>query len=570
MRRGLLRVTLALGALTAATSYSSGYTSCNNAPSHGTSSTFNDLTLYLALPAAPSTPLTTYTAGLTYAVVVAGNGGSPGNFKGLVLWASSGSVVPADGTTQAACGGARVTHVNSQSKTSVRGTWTAPTGAGTVVFSAAVVREYTSYTALTASVEVAVASQSPTQTPTPSLGSTPSRSPSPTATPSVAASSSSGFAFTAALSPALTLSWTLTSTALVARLSSSVPGGWGSMALNAAARTMAGGDAIVVQPGAPAGSIVSQVYLTSASGAGVNSVASPTISGVVYSVTSSVSSSGRRLAATGWTASFSRPLAAGTYPNAQSISASSPILVTTAWGSAGASTMGGHGANTNTVSVNFATGAVAAVAPSAVGQLRIAHGALMALSFGALLPLGAGVARWGKAAKAASGALAPWFRAHRAIQGGAVVLVAAGLVCAIVAVGLAGGAHVVSAHSRVGLALAVFALAQPLNALVRPHPAAPGEDKSPPRDAWEALHKGFGWAALVLVAPAAIVTGLALYGAHAWVVSAYYVTLALGLAAGATLLVRERARSSPASASVPLELVATACPTALDGKLVRG
>lgn len=125
---------------------------------------------------------------------------------------------------------------------------------------------------------------------------------------------------------------------------------------------------------------------------------------------------------------------------------------------------------------------------------RLAHAICMLVGWGILLPLGAGVAAGLKGRLGAP----LWFRIHVSLQ----VL---GLISAIVGISIAfANFHKLSeygTHGRLGLTVMILGVLQPLNGLIRPHKPAHGEAKSGVRCAWEVLHKGAGWLALILALP---------------------------------------------------------------------
>merc|ERR1711920_902420 len=59
-------------------------------------------------------------------------------------------------------------------------------------------------------------------------------------------------------------------------------------------------------------------------------------------------------------------------------------------------------------------------------------------------------------------------------------------------------AHFSSFHTFVGLLVVIVGTLQPVNALLRPHKPEEGQVKTQKRAAWERLHKGLGWLAVVL------------------------------------------------------------------------
>ena len=122
-----------------------------------------------------------------------------------------------------------------------------------------------------------------------------------------------------------------------------------------------------------------------------------------------------------------------------------------------------------------------------------AHAALMIAGWSFLFPLGIIASRFGRGwMKERKGF---WFQLHRTIQ-------SAGLVATCVALGImiadhhrTDTAHFSTTHGKVGLAMMVIAVSQPLNAFFRPHPA---HVKSFSRRAWEGLHKTCGYASVLI------------------------------------------------------------------------
>lgn len=158
----------------------------------------------------------------------------------------------------------------------------------------------------------------------------------------------------------------------------------------------------------------------------------------------------------------------------------------------------GHGDNKSPVQINFATGA--SVAP--ISTIKVVHGALMFIAFGVLMPVAIFMARFGK-----DNFPAPkWFQIHRGIQVAAVIFAMVGFVLAIKFTIDAKMQHFDVLHSKIGLAVFVAAMLQPLNSIIRPHK---GEAY---RGAWEYLHKGLGWS-VIAVAVAVILLGLRQIGA---------------------------------------------------------
>ena len=137
-----------------------------------------------------------------------------------------------------------------------------------------------------------------------------------------------------------------------------------------------------------------------------------------------------------------------------------------------------HGANSRAAdSVSFASGAVVEVT-SDIDRWRSAHAALMTLSFGLLFPLGIISARFLK------GFGPIWFGLHRAFVLLALALLIAGFAIAINKLNT--GLHLT--HRGIGIFVCSAMLFQLLNAMLRPHPPAKGEQPTTLRRAWEVLH----------------------------------------------------------------------------------
>jgi hypothetical protein len=163
---------------------------------------------------------------------------------------------------------------------------------------------------------------------------------------------------------------------------------------------------------------------------------------------------------------------------------------------------------------------------SPVPAWRAAHGVLMGLSWGFLLPVGALVARFGKQKDPL------WFKVHRGVQAAGVLLALLGLVAALLMV--ATGHFLARPHAYIGLAAMALGLQQPVNAWLRPHKAK-GQPRSAKRMWWERWHKYSGRCAVALgllnpfwgIASVQSSAGLIVYGL--WV--ALYLAVVLYLTA---------------------------------------
>lgn len=86
------------------------------------------------------------------------------------------------------------------------------------------------------------------------------------------------------------------------------------------------------------------------------------------------------------------------------------------------------------------------------------------------------------------------FALHRIIQIIGLALATAGVAIALINFEL----DHTHKHRRLGLTVMILGWLQPFNALIRPHPPKDDERKSALRWAWEILHKGVGYATILM------------------------------------------------------------------------
>ena len=126
----------------------------------------------------------------------------------------------------------------------------------------------------------------------------------------------------------------------------------------------------------------------------------------------------------------------------------------------------------------------------------IAHGSLMIIGWGFLLPTGVASARL---LKHRPNAL--WFKIHRIMQIFGLVVAICGWGVALaefdVFIGSGTGSY---NHGVLGMTVMILGLLQPLNALIRPHPPEAGEKRPLKRLIWEIVHKSSGYIAIILAA----------------------------------------------------------------------
>ena len=134
-----------------------------------------------------------------------------------------------------------------------------------------------------------------------------------------------------------------------------------------------------------------------------------------------------------------------------------------------------------------------------VDVYKMAHGVLMFLGWGVLLPLGAVTSRFFRHHDPL------WFDIHRFLQMSGLLSGFIGWVIALVQFTPFGAMpRLGQAHYTFGMMVMVLGLMQPLNGILRPHKGQPF------RKQWEWLHKGSGYTALFLAWPT-IFMGAALF-----------------------------------------------------------
>ena len=114
----------------------------------------------------------------------------------------------------------------------------------------------------------------------------------------------------------------------------------------------------------------------------------------------------------------------------------------------------------------------------------------MTLAWGLLLPVGVLASRFKNQLK--ENAL--WFRVHKYVQLGGVVLALLGFIVILVAVKHRGENNFTGAHEQIGLVVTILAIMQPINAWIRPKAGV----VTFARLAWEFVHKTLGYTAVFL------------------------------------------------------------------------
>jgi len=132
-------------------------------------------------------------------------------------------------------------------------------------------------------------------------------------------------------------------------------------------------------------------------------------------------------------------------------------------------------------------------------QLTLTHGSLMLTGWGLLLPTGVAVAHFGRHRDPA------WFKFHRACQMLGLTLTIGGFIIAVTQFNVFQKGYPAknTAHGTCGIIIMSLGILQPINAFFRPHKEK-GHEPTPGRVAWEIMHKGSGYFALLLTIPTII------------------------------------------------------------------
>jgi len=146
---------------------------------------------------------------------------------------------------------------------------------------------------------------------------------------------------------------------------------------------------------------------------------------------------------------------------------------------------------------NIVVGVDPAQAGNSLRRTHMIHASLMMISWGFLLPSGTILAKFFKHRPDGL-----WFKLHRAIQSFGLLLAIIGWIIALMNfnVFLDVGFRNYQ-HGICGMVVMILGILQPLNAIARPHLPKDGEEKAFKRKAWEIVHRGSGWAAVLLAVP---------------------------------------------------------------------
>jgi hypothetical protein len=124
---------------------------------------------------------------------------------------------------------------------------------------------------------------------------------------------------------------------------------------------------------------------------------------------------------------------------------------------------------------------------------RLAHGSMMLIGWGILLPNGVLFARFLKHRPEGV-----WFKIHKICQPIGLLFALTGWLIALINFDVFMDADTRFVHGLVGSIVMSFGLLQPLNAFFRPHLPHDGQGKSKIRIFWEHYHRGAGWTCFFL------------------------------------------------------------------------
>mmetsp|Transcript_145973 Transcript_145973/g.265967 ORF Transcript_145973/g.265967 Transcript_145973/m.265967 type:complete len:597 (-) Transcript_145973:71-1861(-) len=193
---------------------------------------------------------------------------------------------------------------------------------------------------------------------------------------------------------------------------------------------------------------------------------------------------------------FRRTLAAS-LPNSVEITPGKGQVLIFAQGSNGQTYWHFHGEESGAKNVDLGTLSHSEVEKKSASAVLYMHLMFMTLAWGALVPWGIALANRAKnVAGAPSGA---WFRLHRGFNTAGWFLQLIGIVMAVKHVADTGAGHFDSFHKAMGLVVVILGTSQPFIALLRCFFEKPEEGKlrTTGRMAWEIVHKGIGYIAVL-------------------------------------------------------------------------
>jgi len=204
---------------------------------------------------------------------------------------------------------------------------------------------------------------------------------------------------------------------------------------------------------------------------------------------------------------FARPLSAS-YGNEVGVSTSGQVYIL--WAYDPKESLSFH-SKYGSVALDLSSCETTAVEASRT--MIIAHGSLMFVSWGLLLPVGSFLPSLAK------------IDIHKILQGGGVFLALIAFMCSVVYTGRNSGVHFSNPHAVFGILVIGLAVVQVLLALARPRKVSEPPKSCTKRKVWEYIHRGLGWV-LAVLGLLTIPTGLyslhaaksLIYASYAWVV----------------------------------------------------
>lgn len=146
--------------------------------------------------------------------------------------------------------------------------------------------------------------------------------------------------------------------------------------------------------------------------------------------------------------------------------------------------------------VNLETGAIVVTEEDL--SLETAHGIIMFIAWSVLCVIGIFASSFRDLWPWPQHKKTYWFSVHKAVQISVVVLTLIGFAISVHMTEDAGMPHFDSLHQQLGLTMAIIAVIQPLNALIRPKPTVSSQPKPAPRWIWEVIHKVLGYGGWIL------------------------------------------------------------------------
>jgi hypothetical protein len=192
------------------------------------------------------------------------------------------------------------------------------------------------------------------------------------------------------------------------------------------------------------------------------------------------------------------------------------------------------------------------VRDATVEPIRIVHAVLMGVGWCVLLPLGVLFARFGRNKSPKTGPKAWWFLRHQVFQYTGLACVLAGFAVAIY---MKAGNHFSRLHEKLGLAVVICAVLQPLNAWIRPAP----KPVTLWRKVWSFWHQSVGYCVLG-VAYVTMYFGLQLLEVQAADTAAIAILVSFAVLWGLLLVSKVLSIAWLSASSGAVKVILTCCP----------